>query len=147
VLRGRLFLKERAEKRMKGGFRVMVFFSGFAFPARGMKLMKAMDVNWIEIQVLSPSAHNPRKDIDWPLSSHPWAVVNDNARKAFYNGPPEAEIDEMMAGLGPMSAASAIMPIDLCVGDLKIPKTYVMTLLMGNFRYRCSRRFVAGTPI
>jgi hypothetical protein len=47
---------------MKGGFRVMVFFSGFAFPARGMKLMKAMDVNWIEIQVLSPSAQFQPKE-------------------------------------------------------------------------------------
>jgi len=39
-------------RELKGGFRAIVFLSGFAFPARGMKLAEAMDVNWIEIQVL-----------------------------------------------------------------------------------------------
>jgi hypothetical protein len=69
-------------------------------------------------------------------------VVNDNARKAFYNGLPEAEIDEMMAGLVPMSAVSATTPIEFCAGDLKIPKTYVMTLLDGGLPLPVQERIV-----
>lgn len=64
-------VEERAAKGMKGGFRAIVFLSGFAFPVRGMKLMEAMDVNWIEIQVLPlHPMFRPRKDTDKLVPSH-----------------------------------------------------------------------------
>jgi pimeloyl-ACP methyl ester carboxylesterase len=47
-------VEERVALGKKGGIMGMVFLSGFAFPVRGMKLLSAMDVNWIEIQVPLP---------------------------------------------------------------------------------------------
>jgi hypothetical protein len=44
-------VEERIAPGKKGGGMGMVFLSGFAFPVRGMKLLSAMGVNWIEIQV------------------------------------------------------------------------------------------------
>jgi len=72
-------------------------------------------------------------------------VVNENARIALYNGLPEAKIDELMAGLVPMTAAAAITPIEFSAGELMIPKTYVMTLPDGGLPLPAQERFVAGT--
>jgi len=72
--------------------------------------------------------------------------MNDNARKALYNGLPEAEIDEMMTGLMPMTPVSATTPIEFCAEDLKIPKTYMMTLLDGGLPLKAQEKIVEGTP-
>ena len=73
-------------------------------------------------------------------------MVNENARTALYNGLAEAEIDELMAGLVPMTAAAAITPVEFSSGELKIPKTYVMTLLDGGLPLPAQEKIVAGTP-
>jgi pimeloyl-ACP methyl ester carboxylesterase len=67
-------VEERAKEGAKGGFRAIVFLSGFAFPVRGMKLAEAMDVNWIDIQVYPPS---PGEEERADRPSHPglWSTT------------------------------------------------------------------------
>jgi hypothetical protein len=51
-----------------------------------------------------------------------------------------------MAGLVPMTAAAAVTPVEFSAGELKIPKTYVMTLLDGGLPLPAQEMIVAGTP-
>jgi hypothetical protein len=51
-----------------------------------------------------------------------------------------------MAGLVPMTAAAAITPVDFSAGELKIPKTYVMSLLDGGLPLPVQEKYVAGIP-
>jgi hypothetical protein len=45
-----------------------------------------------------------------------------------------------------MSALSAMTPVEFCAGDLKVPKTYVMTTLDNGLPFAVQETFVEGTP-
>ena len=52
----------------------------------------------------------------------------------------------MMASLVPMSALSAMTPVEFCAEDVKVPKTYVMTTLDKGLPFPVQEKFVEGTP-
>jgi hypothetical protein len=52
----------------------------------------------------------------------------------------------MMASLVPMSALSAMTPVEFYANNVKVPKTYVMTTLNNGLPFSVQEKFVDETP-
>ncbi|KUJ13786.1 alpha/beta-hydrolase [Mollisia scopiformis] len=114
---------ERAAQGKKGGIRAIVFIAAIVLPARGLKILTAEGADWGD-----------------------WLVLNDGAREALYNGVPEAEVDEIMSTLVPISSATTGVTVDFCANDLKIPKTYIFCELDQALPPAAQETLIAGTP-
>ncbi|KAK6853293.1 hypothetical protein PG995_010105 [Apiospora arundinis] len=93
---------DRAARGLLGGVKAVVYISAFAFPERGMSIMRFIGGGGEgEERLLSRG-------------------------EKFYNFLPKAKRDEMARWLVHQSRASNNAPAHFVAGDLSIPKTYVV---------------------
>ncbi|KAK7997123.1 hypothetical protein PG989_005163 [Apiospora arundinis] len=104
---------DRAARGLLGGVKAVVYISAFAFPERGMSIMRFI------------GGEEKVKSVYYPEGPH-YKLVIESAGEKFYNFLPKAKRDEMARWLVHQSRASNNAPAHFVAGDLSIPKTYVV---------------------
>lgn len=108
-----------AERKGPGGFKHIVFLAAFALPIAGRSLLAMLpEAQWLPWHKLLVDSEGQKIEQMF--------IHKELARPLLYNDLSEERADEFLDALVPQSYGAFIQPISFGVGEVTIPKTYIV---------------------